>query len=159
MRDVSGRCQKVICSFANAQARFAALAHNRLSDFNIAHMRRIGFLAAGWLSLGLGGIGALLPILPTVPFVLLATWCFARSSPRLEAWLVGHPLFGYHIRNWRQSGAISRTGKRAALGAFVITGVVGLAFSPFPWSLLPLAAALIGGTWIWRRPEPEKRDR
>lgn len=122
-------------------------------------MRRIGFLAAGWLALALGGLGAILPILPTVPFVLLATWCFARSSPRLEAWLIHHPLFGRHIRNWRQSGAISRAGKRAALAAFLVTAVVGLIFSPFPWSLVPLAAAIIGGTWVWLRPDPESGER
>ncbi len=117
-------------------------------------MKRILFLIAGWLSVALGVVGMALPLLPTVPFMILAAFCFARSSERLENWLLDHPVFGIHIRNWRASGAISRAGKRAALVAFAASAVIGLLFSPFPWSLAPLAAALVGGTWIWRRPEP-----
>src|SRR3546814_15120062 len=67
--------------------------------------------------------------------------------------LLDNPRFGPAIRLWREKGAISRRGKRAALAAFAFSAVLGLLASPFPWSLIPLAAALIGGTWIWRRPE------
>ena len=111
------------------------------------------WLGAGWLSLALGAIGVILPVLPTVPFVILAAFCFARGSPRLERWLVDHPVFGRHIRAWRERGAISRRGKRAALAAFAVSAALALAVAPFPVSLIPLAAALIGGTWIWTRPE------
>ncbi|CAN5119678.1 YbaN family protein [soil metagenome] len=117
-------------------------------------MRRILYLVAGFASLLLGGIGIVVPLLPTVPFVILAAFCFARSSPRLESWLLDHRHFGHHIHNWRAKGAITRKGKRAALAAFAISAIIGLVFSPMPWKLIPLAAALIGGTWIWRRPEP-----
>ena len=115
-------------------------------------MRRLLYLAFGFLCLGLGALGALLPLLPTVPFVLLAAFCFARSSPRLEGWLLGHERFGPHIRAWRERGAISRAGKRAAYAAFGISAAIGLLL-PFPWLLVPLAAAAIGGTWIASRPE------
>ncbi|CAA9541830.1 MAG: Inner membrane protein YbaN [uncultured Sphingosinicella sp.] len=114
---------------------------------------RAVYLAAGMLSLLLGGIGLFLPLLPTVPFVILAAFCFARSSPRLEAWLLEHPRLGPHIRAWRSSGAISRKGKRGALIAFAGSALVGLLFLDLPWSLVPLAAALIGGSWIATRPE------
>lgn len=117
-------------------------------------MTRVLFLIAGLLSVALGVVGMAVPLLPTVPFMILAAFCFARSSHRLESWLLGHPLFGVHIRNWRANGAISRAGKRAATVAFAVSAVVGVLFSPFPWCLAPIAAALIGGTWIWRRPEP-----
>ncbi len=116
-------------------------------------MIRVAYFTAGALSLLLGGLGLFLPLLPTVPFVILAAFCFARSSPRLETWLVGHPAFGAHIRAWRSRGAISRKGKRAALLAFTASAVVGFLFLDFPWSLVPLAAALIGGCWIAMRPE------
>ena len=72
------------------------------------------WLTAGMLFLGLGLLGVLLPILPTTPFLLLAAWCFARSSPRLHGWLLGHRLFGPPIRNWEENGAISRPAKRLA---------------------------------------------
>lgn len=116
-------------------------------------MKRHLFFVGGWLALGLGAVGAVLPLLPTVPFVILAAFCFARSSPRLEAWLVTHPRFGAHIVAWREHGAISRRGKVAALLAFAFSIVMALLFAPWPWQLVPVAAAVIGGSWIWTRPE------
>jgi uncharacterized membrane protein YbaN (DUF454 family) len=116
-------------------------------------MRRFLYLGLGFASVGLGALGVLLPLLPTVPFMLLAAFFFARSSPRLEAWIVGHPRFGSHVRAWRERGAISPAGKRAALVAFAISAVLGLVLLPFPWRLVPLAAGLAGGSWIATRPE------
>ena len=116
-------------------------------------MRRHLYLFAGFLSIGLGAIGAVLPLLPTVPFMILAAFCFARSSPRLEAKLLNHRHFGPHIRRWRERGAISRRGKQAATGAFAVSILLAAFLSPWPWALIPVAAALIGGGWIWTRPE------
>ncbi len=116
-------------------------------------MVRIGYLLLGFASLLLGLIGMFLPLLPTVPFVILAAFAFARSSPRLEKRLLDHAHFGPHIRRWRERGAISRKGKRAALIAFAGSAALGLAVSPLPWSLVPIVAAVIGGTWVWTRPE------
>lgn len=116
-------------------------------------MKRYFYLAAGYLSLTLGGIGILLPLLPTVPFMILAAFCFARSSPRLEAWLVEHRHFGQHIKAWREKGAISRRGKTAALAAFAASVVLSFAFAPMPAPLISLLAAVLGGSWIWSRPE------
>lgn len=116
-------------------------------------MKRHFFLASGWLSLGLGGLGAFLPLLPTVPFVILAAFCFARSSPRLEAWLLTHPVFGQHIVAWREKGAISRKGKIAAMIAFAFSIIMALLFAPWPWMLAPIVAAVVTGSWLWTRPE------
>lgn len=115
-------------------------------------MIRIGYLLAGLVSLALAGIGILVPILPTVPFVILAAFCFARSSPSLERRLVEHPTFGPHIAAWRTRGAISRKGKIAAALAFAASAVLGLLLLDLPWSLIPLAAAAIGGSWVLTRP-------
>lgn len=115
-------------------------------------MKRTFFLLLGIVSLALGTIGAFLPLLPTVPFVILATFCFARSSPRLEQWLVGHARFGPHIIAWRSRGAISPKGKSAALLAFMLSAAVGFMLLSMPWSLVPAAAAAIGGSWIMTRP-------
>ena len=116
-------------------------------------MRRHLYLIAGFVSIGLGAIGAFLPLLPTVPFMILAAYCFARSSPRMEAKLLDHKHFGPHIRRWRERGAISRRGKKAALAAFAFSIALALIFSPWPWFLIPIVAALISGSWIWTRPE------
>ncbi|TDK39296.1 DUF454 domain-containing protein [Rhizobium deserti] len=76
---------------------------------------RLLFLCLGWFFVGLGLVGAFLPILPTTPFLLLAVACSARSSPRLEAWLMNHPTFGPPLRNWREKGAISKRAKITAV--------------------------------------------
>ena len=117
-------------------------------------MARLVHMVLGWLSLILGAIGLLLPLLPTVPFVILAAFFFARGSPSLERWLVEHPRFGTHIEAWRSRGAISRKGKRAALACFALSAALGVALLAFPLSLVPVAAAAIGGSWIATRPTP-----
>ncbi|WP_116132869.1 YbaN family protein [Tropicimonas sp. IMCC34043] len=108
---------------------------------------------AGCLAFGLGMLGVVLPLLPTVPFILLAAFCFARSSERLHDWIVSHPLFGPTILNWRERGAISRRGKRmATLSAAVVFGIslaIGLRLS-----LLAVQAVALGLmlAFIWTRP-------
>ena len=116
-------------------------------------MRRHLYLVGGFVCIGLAIIGAILPLMPTTVFVILAAYCFARSSPKLEARLLNHHRFGPHIVRWRDKGAISRTGKRAAAVAFAVSIIVSLIFVRLPWSLLPAAAAVIIGGWIWTRPE------
>ena len=60
----------------------------------------------GALSLALAVVGIFLPLLPTTPLLLLAAWCFVRSSPRLYTWLMSHPTLGPYIRNFRENKAI-----------------------------------------------------
>src|SRR5689334_13944262 len=62
-------------------------------------------------SLALGIAGFFLPVLPTVPFILLAAWAAARSSPRLARWMDTHPHMGPHIRAWRRGGVVPRRAK------------------------------------------------
>jgi hypothetical protein len=114
---------------------------------------RLLWLLLGGLSLAFGLVGAFLPLLPTVPFVLLAAFCFARGHPPFEAWLLRHPTLGPPILAWRERGAISRRGKRAALLAFGLSAALGLYLLPWPWALLPTLVAGIGGWWVWTRPE------
>lgn len=116
-------------------------------------MKRPLFLAAGIASVALGGLGILLPVLPTVPFLLLAAFCFARSNPAWERRLLDHPRWGPPIVEWRQRGAIGRSAKLAALTALVASAVLGLALLAFPWSWIPAAACAFVGLWIWTRPE------
>ncbi|MCH4554286.1 YbaN family protein, partial [Aestuariibaculum sp. L182] len=68
--------------------------------------RRAFYFALGWVMVALGFIGALLPVMPTTIFLIIAAWCFGRSSPRFEKWLLEHPVFGPTLVQWQRHGAI-----------------------------------------------------
>lgn len=114
---------------------------------------RLLWLSAGLLSVGIGFVGVFVPLLPTVPLMLLAAFCFARSSPRLHDWLVTHPVYGPHVRDWRDHGAIHPGGKRIATVsialAFVLSIVIGVRPAILALQAVILIAVLI---FIWTRP-------
>ena len=117
---------------------------------------RLLFLLLGWLFVGLGIAGAFLPILPTTPFLLLAVACFARSSPKLEAWLIEHPRLGPPLKNWRREGAISRRAKVAAVTLMATSyAVFWFGTSPPFWRAMIVAAVMIvPAIFVVTRPEP-----
>lgn len=115
---------------------------------------RLFFLSLGWLSVGLGAIGMLLPLLPTVPFLLLAAFCFARSSERFHLWLIEHPRFGQPIADWRESGAIRRHVKWLATASMVVSFAIPLSLGASTTVLSVQAVALTCvAFFIWTRPE------
>ncbi|MCG5233631.1 YbaN family protein [Xanthobacter oligotrophicus] len=77
--------------------------------------------AAGIIFLVIGAIGMVVPMLPGTVFLILAAWCFTRSSPRFEAWLLNHRYLGPGVVRWRDTGAIPPVVKLFALASFVGT--------------------------------------
>lgn len=111
------------------------------------------YFTLGLLSVAAGLIGAVLPLLPTVPFLLLAAFCFARSRPEWAARLYAHPTYGPSLCEWRDRRAISRRAKIAAVGAMA-TGVAFTAMTVgWPWVMISIAVLVLVGPWIWTRPE------
>lgn len=110
------------------------------------------YLTIGLLSVALGFVGIALPLLPTVPFMILAAFCFARANPAWERRLLDHAHFGPHIVAWRTRGAISRRGKAMALVALVASSALGLLMLDVWPALVPAAVALVSGSWIVTRP-------
>lgn len=113
-------------------------------------------LSLGWFFVAVGVIGAFLPVLPTTPFLLLAVACFARSSPKLEAWLLDHPRFGPSLRDWREKGAIPRKAKIAAVVMMSVSyAIFWFGTSPPFWRAVLVAALMIGpAIFVVTRPEP-----
>ncbi len=105
-------------------------------------------------SLALGIIGAFLPVMPTVPFVLLAAWAAARSSPRMNHWLENHPQMGPMIVDWRNGGVVRRRAKWMA-SIMMAGGAVSMALLVRPWWLPAIGIGIMTtvGIWLWLRPE------
>jgi uncharacterized membrane protein YbaN (DUF454 family) len=119
--------------------------------------QRLLWLCGGYLSLELVVIGVILPLMPTTVFLLLAAWCFGRSSPALRAKLLANPRFGPVLRNWHEHGAISRRAKRAALLGMALGWLlVAMAFRNLLASALAASCLLPVGLFIVTRPsQPE----
>lgn len=115
---------------------------------------RIFWLILGVLSLALGVVGVVLPLLPTVPFMLLAAFCFARSSDRLHDWLISHPSFGPPIADWRRNGAIQKRVKWIATASIAAAWAIPFLVGVRPMVLMIQAAVLLCVlVFIWTRPE------
>ncbi|KKC35414.1 membrane protein [Devosia epidermidihirudinis] len=115
------------------------------------------YLIAGLVMLALGIIGAFVPLMPTTIFLIMAAWCFARSSPRLENWLLNHRQFGPTLRAWREHGAISRRAKiMACLGITLGFVLFWIGARPGLWLWLGVLAVMLACAWfIVSRPEPD----
>ena len=105
------------------------------------------YVFLGTLSLVMGIIGAFLPVLPTTPLLLLAAYCYYRGSERLYDWLMGHPCFGKHIKNFRENRVIPRKVK-----AYILTMLwVSLLFCAYlltpVWLKCLMIAIAVGVTW------------
>ncbi len=121
---------------------------------------RLFWLGLGLLLVGIGFIGLFVPLLPSFDFLLLALPCFARSSPRLEAWLLNHPRFGPGLRAWRRNRAVPRHAKIMAwLGMGAGYAIFWLHVKPgWAVSLAIAGFMLFWAVWIARRPEPEQPE-
>ena len=123
---------------------------------------RIALIIVGILALALGVIGIFLPLLPTVPFVLLAAACFSRASTRMHRWLLGLPFAGKVIDDYEKGRGVSRRTKFTAL-LMLWTGMtisaIALAPKPAVLALLALLAMLAVGTTVIIVRLPKRQDR
>lgn len=123
-------------------------------------VKKVLFFSAGIISFALGIIGAFLPIMPTVPFILLSAFCFSKSSHKIHDWMIGHPKMGPHIISWRDEGIIPLKVKH------FVTVVVPISFA-FTFSLVQIHIAIeitlvVIATgvllFIWSRPHQSTKS-
>ena len=120
--------------------------------------RRAVWFVVGIVALVLAALGAALPLLPTTPFLLVATYAFARSSRRWHAWLHSHRVFGPIIRDWREHRAIDRRAKIVSVASMVAVLGVSVAAEVDPVILAVQAVVLsASAAFVLSRPSPPDR--
>lgn len=101
-------------------------------------------IGLGLLFVGLGAAGTVLPLVPTTPFLLLASYFFVRSSPRLTRWLYNSRLWGPLLRDWRTKRAVSRRVKITAIAVLLVSVAVSLWLAQPSWPVLIAFLVLVG---------------
>ncbi|MBR1645002.1 MAG: YbaN family protein [Bacteroidales bacterium] len=124
-------------------------------------MKKFLYIALGLVAVGLGALGVVVPGLPTTPFLLLASWLFYRSSPRLQQWLLDSWL-GKYIRNYHRRGGMTHTQKAGAVG--IMTAMVLLSTFVFIPAgsvariIVPIAGAVGALTVLFAVPNAKDDD-
>ncbi|MCG7628291.1 YbaN family protein [Epibacterium sp. MM17-32] len=114
---------------------------------------KIIYLCLGLFCVLMAMVGIALPLLPTVPFLLLAAFFFARSSDRLHDWLLSHATFGPMISDWNEHGAIRIGAKKAATVSVAAVLLLSI-FLQLPGHILLIQAVTLAAVmiFIWTRP-------
>jgi uncharacterized protein len=118
------------------------------------HLTKPFYLTLGWLCVGLGMIGIILPFLPTTPFLVVALWAFSRSSPALAQKLRDNPTFGSYLRDWQDHGVIPLNAKIFAVVAMGFSFACFVFFAAMPiFAVVLFAIALLAiAAFIVTRP-------
>lgn len=123
-------------------------------------LKRGFFLLIGLSSLLLGLLGIVLPLLPTVPFILLSAYCFARSNDRLHAWLMAHPWFSKALLDWQTHRSMESRLKRRAALMTCISFLISILVVSQLWLKIMLACMLIGLLiFLWQIPDSTAQAR
>lgn len=114
----------------------------------MARLKKLFLITAGTISLGIGLIGVILPLIPTTPLLLLAAACYVRSSKKLYEWLISNKYFGSYIVNYRNGKGIPLKAKIIGITVLWISlGYTVLFVIPFIFVKIPLI--LIGSYFTW----------
>jgi uncharacterized protein len=145
-------------SAATDETEVPAITSTSTSTTTTTGLRRWLWFGGGWLAVGIGSIGVIVPGLPTTGFFVLAAACFARSSPRFERWVLSLPSVGPMVRDYRAGLGMPRRAKVLAITMMLVAcGISSTIVGSLPVAMVILAAGLVG-TWYvgWRVPTRER---
>jgi uncharacterized membrane protein YbaN (DUF454 family) len=128
---------------------------NRLARTAPSRVARAWWFVVGWVAVGIGAIGIVVPGLPTTVFFIVAAWCFGRSSPRFERWVLDLPRIGPLVADYRAGLGMPRRAKVLALTTmWVAIAISTFALRDRPWIVAAVVGAGVVGTVYlgWRVP-------
>ena len=115
-------------------------------------MKQLFWKVLGFISLGLAYLGIVTPGLPWSCFVVSAAYCFAKGSPRMHAWIYGHPRFGPFLTNWTEKKVFPRKMKYLMLVTMTSTLLFLLLTAPVKGVILSGIFMFLVAVWAWRFP-------
>lgn len=108
-------------------------------------IKKIGYIALGCIGVGLGAVGAVLPLLPAFPFLLLAAFCFARSSERLDGWFKGTKLYKENLESFVQGKGMTKKTKVRIMVTVTLLMSIGFVMM----HAVPVGRIVLGGVWVF----------
>lgn len=109
------------------------------------NIKKIVYIVLGCISLGVGALGAVLPLLPAFPFLLLAGFCFGRSSERLHTWFIGTRLYKNNLESYVQGRGMTRKTKIRIMVTVTILMSIGFIMM----HQVPVGRIVLTGVWLF----------
>ena len=106
--------------------------------------KKIIYIVLGCLGLGIGAVGAVVPLLPSFPFLLLAAWCFARSSDRLHTWFINTQLYKKNLESYVNGRGMTKKAKFRILGTVSAVMLFGFIMM----SKVPVGRWILAFVWV-----------
>ena len=109
------------------------------------NIKKIGYIVLGCIGVGLGAVGAVLPLLPAFPFLLLAAFCFARSSEKLNNWFTSTKLYKDYLESFVQGKGMTKKTKVRIM--ITVTLLMSIGF--IMMHAVPVGRIVLGCVWVF----------
>lgn len=109
------------------------------------NIKKIIYIVVGCIGVGIGAIGAVVPMLPAFPFLLLAAYCFGRSSERLNNWFVNTKLYKDNLESYVAGKGMTKKTKKRIIATVTILMSIGFIMM----SRVPVGRIILFGVWVF----------